>query len=153
MSLNRILTVLLAVSVTIFGAHFAKAQSEPDDFLDDDEPFDEPVDKAQPGQGPRQRGPNVPPAFKNPNQGNSNDNKNSGPSFTPPSSNSGEVAFRLTDPPKFWKAKKRHHRSREADKSESTRRQAEVKAASTALPPSTSNPLATPPSAPAKSVK
>lgn len=127
----RFLTVL-AVSLTVsIGAHKAYAQGEPDDFMDDDEPFDEPIDnKAQQGQqGSRPRGPSVPAFNKNnipgPNN-NTNDIKNSPPPF---SGNSGDISFRLVQPTKLWEPKKRRHRNRSDDKREAVKREAEIKEA------------------------
>ncbi len=109
MSLIRLLTVL----VFLVGPHRVLAQNEPDDFLDDDEPFDEQVDDkgGQHGPGPRSRGPTTPvqtPIHNTPPQ-------STGSSGGP----TEDVTFHLTDPPKYWQPKKRHHRNQAEDQKDS----------------------------------
>ncbi len=111
------------------GAPRARAQSESDDFMDDDEPFDEPVDdkNLQRGQGPRQRGPSVPTFNKNGTAGADKNNPDVRPPAPSNPINTGDVAFRLIDPPKLWQPKKRRHRNRADDKKVSVKREAEIK--------------------------
>jgi hypothetical protein len=112
---------LVSVFVIVVGVHKAHAQNEPDEFLDDDEPFDEQVDDkgGQRSPGPRSRGPTTPkppPVNEHP----------AGPSNADSGgSNSSDVSFHLVDPPKYWQPKKRHHRNQSKDQKDMTRINAE----------------------------
>jgi hypothetical protein len=108
---------LLTVLVTVFSVNSAKAQSNTDDFMDDDEPFDEAVeDKGlQQGQGSRSRGPSIPAFNKNNVPGPNAEPRPMSPPPNPIFSKPGDVSFQLVTPAKVRPPKKRRHRSREAD--------------------------------------